>query len=137
MARAGQLKVYAGIHELLTALHTNGHQLAIVTKSPDMVPRAFIKQHNWPIDVVVGYHDVKQRKPDPEGLLIAMAKGNAQPHETYHVGDQAQDTQASRGAGVIAIGATWGIDDHEELRASVPDYLFDDVATLTEFLLAR
>ncbi len=65
MARAAELEVYAGINDLLRELHARDQALAIVTKSPDMVPRAFIKQHKWPIDIVVGYHHVKRRKPDP------------------------------------------------------------------------
>ncbi|NEH46109.1 HAD family hydrolase [Rhizobium leguminosarum] len=137
MASAGKLQVYPGITELLEDLHAKGHKLAIVTKSPDMVPRAFIKQHGWPIDIVVGYHDVKRRKPDPEGLLLAMSKGQAVASKTFHVGDQAQDTEASRGANVTAVGVTWGIDDHADLQSSNPDHLFADVAELRKYFLGE
>ena len=135
MAQAPKLRVYDGIGELLAALHGKGQKLAIVTKSPDMVPKAFIKQHKWPIDIVVGYHQVKKRKPDPEGLLIAMQQAGASPKETFHVGDQPEDTEASRGAGVTAIGSTWGIADAAALKASKPDRIFDAVPELAAFLL--
>lgn len=134
MAQAGQLEVYPGINKLLTDLHARGQTLAIVTKSPDMVPKAFIKQHGWPIDIVVGYHHVKRRKPDPEGLLLAIKKAGANAAETYHVGDQAHDTEASRGANVVAIGVSWGLKDDAELTASKPDFVFSNVAELEEFL---
>lgn len=137
MARAGQLEVYSGITELLGDLHARGHVLAIVTKSPDMVPKAFIRQHRWPIDIVVGYHHVKFRKPNPEGLLLAMSKAGATPDRTYHVGDQVQDTEASRGAKVVAVGVTWGLDSDAELRASRPDVVFDTVAELAAFFLEK
>jgi beta-phosphoglucomutase-like phosphatase (HAD superfamily) len=65
MAQATKLKVYDGVHELLKELHEVGERLAIVTKSPDMVARAFIREHKWPIDIVLGYHQVRARKPDP------------------------------------------------------------------------
>ncbi|NKL24238.1 HAD hydrolase-like protein [Rhizobium leguminosarum] len=74
MAQASKLPVYDGINELIQELHNAGQTIAIVTKSPDMVPKAFIKAHGWPIDIVVGYHHVKNRKPHPEGLLLAMSK---------------------------------------------------------------
>jgi len=135
MAQAPKLRVYDGVTELLAALHAEGQKLAIVTKSPDMVPKAFIKQHKWPIDIVVGYHQVKKRKPDPEGLLLAMKQGGASADETFHVGDQPEDTEASRGAGVVAIGSAWGIADAALLKASKPDHLFDTVAKLKRFLL--
>lgn len=137
MAKAATLPIYPGIHDLLKALHASGKTLAIVTKSPDMVPKYFIRQHHWPIDIVVGYHDVKRRKPDPEGLLLAMTRAGTTPDQTLHVGDQAQDTEAARAAGVMAIGVTWGSADQGELIASAPDHLFHTIAELTEFLQAN
>jgi HAD superfamily hydrolase (TIGR01509 family) len=134
MAQAPQLPVYEGMTALLNELHASGHTLAIVTKSPDMVPKAFIKAHNWPIDIVVGYHQVKNKKPDPEGLLLAMSKAGATPENTYHVGDQPQDTEASRGAGVMALGSAWGCSDTQDLEASNPDEMFANVADLAAFL---
>jgi HAD superfamily hydrolase (TIGR01549 family) len=135
MAQAPKLLVYDGIGELLAELHTNGRKLAIVTKSPDMVPKAFIKQHKWPIDIVVGYHQVRKRKPDPEGLLLAMHQAGASAKETFHVGDQPEDTEASRAAQVGAIGSAWGIANKAALEASKPDRIFDTVTGLRAFLL--
>jgi len=135
MARAAELEIYAGINDLLRKLHARDQALAIVTKSPDMVPRAFIKQHKWPINIVVGHHQVKRRKPDPEGLILAMKKAAASPESTFHVGDQPEDTEASRAASVVAIGSGWGIEDAQALKASAPDHLFMTVSDLREFLL--
>lgn len=135
MSRASGLRVYDGISALIGDLHAAGVVLAIVTKSPDMVARSFIDQHGWPIDIVIGYHQVKRRKPDPEGLLLALERAGATAADSYHVGDQPQDTEASRAAGVQAIGATWGVDDETALRASNPDRMFGSVAELRAFLL--
>ena len=77
MARASGLQVYNGIHELLADLDAKQQTLAIVTKSPDMVPRHFVERHRWPIHIVLGYHQVRRRKPDPEGLLLAMQRAGA------------------------------------------------------------
>lgn len=134
MAQASKLPVYEGITKLLKELHESGHTLAIVTKSPDMVPKAFIKAHSWPIDIVVGYHHVKNRKPHPEGLLLAMSKAGAKPEDTYHVGDQPQDTEASRGAEVVALGSAWGVKDASELIDSKPDAIFRSVDELRGYL---
>ena len=137
MAQASKLPVYDGINELIQELHESGQTIAIVTKSPDMVPKAFIKAHGWPIDIVVGYHHVKNRKPHPEGLLLAMSKAGAAPDDTYHVGDQPQDTEASRGANVTAVGSAWGCTDTSELEASKPDVMFASVAELREYFRAK
>lgn len=134
MAQATKLPVYDGITELLHELHESGQTIAIVTKSPDMVPKAFVKAHGWPINIVVGYHDVKNQKPHPEGLLLAMQKAGASPKTTYHVGDQPQDTEASRGAKVTALGSAWGCLNKSELEISNPDAIFLSVSELKYYL---
>ena len=135
MSRAPELKVYDGVHELLVDLDACGQTLAIVTKSPDMVPRHFVERYRWPIGIVLGYHQVRRRKPDPEALHLAMRKGGANPDRTFHVGDQPEDTEAARAAGVTAIGAGWGLADTGDLEASKPDFLFLCVQELREYFL--
>ncbi|MBW8639035.1 HAD family hydrolase [Hoeflea sp. WL0058] len=137
MASIHELPVYDGIAELLQDLHEAGQTLAIVTKSPDMVPKEFIKLHRWPIDIVVGYHQVIRKKPHPEGLNLAMSKAGASSKDTYHVGDQAQDTEASRNAGVVAIGSAWGCVDIDELIESGPDAIFSSVVELHDYFRAE
>lgn len=136
MDRIDTLEVYDGIDELLRDLHCLGETLAIVTRSPDMLPRAFIERRHWPIEIVLGFHQVRRRKPDPEALLTAMRMGNAAGCGTYHVGDEADDTRASRSANVVAIGAGWGTKDVVALEQSKPDHLFLSVAELHSFLLS-
>jgi phosphoglycolate phosphatase-like HAD superfamily hydrolase len=136
MARAPELKVYPGITALLQELHDRGQKLAIVTKSPDMVAKKFITQHKWPINIVVGYHQVRNKiKPDPEGLILAIRQAGESPETTFHVGDQPEDTDASHAAKVIALGVGWGLTDIEDLKASEPDQLFMSVSDLRAFLL--
>lgn len=136
MALVPELEVYDGVHELLFDLNANGQTLAIVTKSPDMVPRDFVGRYGWPISIVIGYHQVSRRKPNPEALVLAMQEAGAKRHETFHVGDHPEDTEASRRAGVVAIGAGWGSADLRLLRVSNPDHLFTSVQECREFLLA-
>ena len=135
MAQAGELEVYLGISELLRELAARNQTLAIVTNSPDMVPRHFIRQYEWPVDIVLGYHQVSRKKPDPQGLFLAMKKAGANPDNTFHIGDQPEDTEASRAANVNAIGAGWGLADTRSLEASTPDYFFMSIAELRDFLL--
>ena len=136
MDRAPALEVYDGVPELLFDLDASGQTLAIVTKSPDMVPRHFVVRYRWPIDIVIGYHQVARRKPDPEALILAMGEAGAKPGETFHVGDQPEDTEASQRAGIVAIGAGWGSADVGLLKASNPDHLFTSIQECREFLLA-
>ena len=135
MAQAGKLEVYSGITELLKELAARNQTLGIVTNSPDMAPHYLIKQHEWPIEIVLGYHQVSRKKPDPEGLFLAMKRAGANPDNTFHVGDQPEDTEASRAANVTSIGAGWGLVDTRFLQASAPDHFFASVDELRDFLL--
>ena len=138
-ARIGDLRVYDGVHDLLRELHEQGQTLAIVTKSPNMIPLEFIKRYGWPIDtkLVLGHHQIGKPKPHPDGLLKAMKKANAKADNAFHVGDQPEDTQASRAANITAIGAGWGAADTQALKASKPDYFFDTVADMREFFVGK
>ena len=132
--RAKSLSPYPGISELLQGLAEWNQSIAIVTTSPSMVAEGFAARHGWPIDSVIGFHQVSRRKPDPEGLLLALDRSNAEASTSFHVGDRPEDTVASNRAGVVAIGAGWGCEDTEQLRESCPDYLFMSINELHEFL---
>ena len=135
MARISEIEAYSGIEELLFDLHERNQILAIVTKSPSMVPSKFIELNNWPIGIVIGYHQVKrgQHKPKPDALHKAMQKAGVADEKSFHVGDKPEDTQAARAAKVTAIGAGWGLDDTRDLEASAPDYLFTTVSQIRDF----
>ena len=134
MQRVPNLPVFEGISPLIAELHAAGETMAIVTKSPDMVAKAFVAQHGWPIEIIIGYHQVSYRKPHPEGLLRALERAGATAADSFHIGDRPEDTLASDAAGMRALGAAWGIEDATDLHSSNPEEVFDTVSGLHEFL---
>lgn len=52
------------------------------------------------VDHVIGSHDVKNHKPDPEGLLKALEYFGVPKEETLYTGDHLVDAQAAEAAGV-------------------------------------
>ena len=129
-----KLNPCAGIDRLLHSASDLGHSLAIVTQSPGFVPSLFVEKQGWPIQNIVGWHDYRRRKPNPLCLLVAMQREGAKPEHSYHIGDLPSDTEASRRAGIISIGAGWAAVDKEALRKSDPDYFFDTVTELEAFI---
>ena len=125
-----------GIGQLIHSTQTLGYSMAIVTQSPGFVPKSFAKKQNWPIKNIVGWHDYKRRKPDPYCLQVAMQRSMAKPGDSFHIGDLPSDTEASRRAGVKSIGAGWAAADKKALRRSNPDYYFNTVEELHDFIKA-
>lgn len=129
------LEPYEGITNLLESLVAAGQKIAIVTTSPRAVPQRYSDSRKWPVDCIIGFHDTPRRKPYPDSLLLALERCGEEAVGSYHIGDRAQDTEAARAAGIVAIGAGWGSLELEILRQSRPDELFLSVADLRTFLL--
>ena len=66
---------------------------------------------------IVGYEDMREPKPAPEGLLTALTQLGATPDTTLYVGDSVTDAQAAAGAGVAFVGVLSGVTTREELAA--------------------
>jgi len=77
------------------------------------------------IDITITKDDVQLAKPDPEPLLTAVKLLGVEVQETVYIGDSCFDIQASKAAGITAIGVTWGAAKKEELMTFLPDYLVE------------
>jgi HAD superfamily hydrolase (TIGR01549 family) len=82
-------------------------KLGIVTTSPRSYAERLLAYHRLHLPVLVAYHDVAHRKPDPEPILKAAALLDLQPAKCIHVGDQAGDIEAAIRAGAIGVALSW------------------------------
>jgi pyrophosphatase PpaX len=132
-----ELEACAGMEDVLLQLHEQGHRLGVVTaKRRSTVELAFARvpiAHLF--DTVVGGDETQKHKPDPEPLLLAATRMNAQPAESAYVGDSPFDIRAAKAAGMYAIAVTWGrIHDRERLEREEPDAIVDTAEELLEHL---
>jgi HAD superfamily hydrolase (TIGR01509 family) len=116
-----QIPVYEGIHELLQTLQAHNIPIAIVTASRKTFCDRLIAHHNWPIDHLISRQDVRQPKPHPAGIHLALQKLNITPQQAIMIGDHPTDIQAAQAAQVYSIGATWGSQTINELVTAQPD----------------
>jgi pyrophosphatase PpaX len=123
-----ELEAFPGVEDLVETLAAEGRKLGIVTaKGRPTVDLAFavidIEQH---FDVVVTADMTKRHKPDPEPVLTALELLKSKPSETAFVGDSPYDIESGKGAGVFAIGVTWGkIHPPDRLLEAGADVLVD------------
>lgn len=96
--------------EVLSELYNAGYRFAIVTNKGTGKAHYVLKllgiEHLF--DFVIGSDDVKETKPDPEGINEAMKRFNAQIDECLYVGDNDIDYETATNAGVDCMICNWG-----------------------------
>jgi pyrophosphatase PpaX len=115
-----------GVEDVLVRLKDEGRRLGIVTaKRRKTVELAFDQlplEHLF--ETVVGGDETKHHKPDPEPLLLALERLDADADEAAYVGDAPFDVKAAKAAGLFSVSVTWGgIHGRERLEAEEPDAL--------------
>ena len=105
-----ELQICVGMDDVLVALKEQGRKLGIVSaKRRRTVELAFANVAVGHLfDVVVGGDEHEKQKPEPDLLLLALDRLEANPQDAAYVGDSPFDMQAARAAGVCAVGVTWG-----------------------------
>ena len=100
-------QLYPGVTEALSALASDGHQLALCTNKPEGPARHILDAFGLAgfFPVVIGGDSLPQRKPDPAPLLAA-ADGLAGP--VLFVGDSEVDAETALAAQVPFLLFTEG-----------------------------
>jgi phosphoglycolate phosphatase len=104
---------YPGIEALLDELRDV--PTAVLSNKPHewtvAIVRALFPQH--PFTIVLGHRAPALHKPDPSTALEIARALDRSPDRVLFVGDTAIDVETARRAGMIAIGASWGMRPEE------------------------
>jgi HAD superfamily hydrolase (TIGR01549 family) len=118
--------VYGGIPALITRLRGEGIGMALYTGSDGRMTKTTLEltglQELFPI--VVTADDVREGKPDPEGLIRVLELMRANREGALYLGDAVRDIQAAKRASIWSAAALWGFGDPTALRNSEPDFAF-------------
>jgi pyrophosphatase PpaX len=132
-----ELVACAGMEDVLVRLHEEGRRLGVVTaKRRSTVELAFARvplSHLF--ETIVGGDETTRHKPDPEPLLLAAERMDADPAQIAYVGDSPFDIRAAKAAGMHAVAVTWGrIHERDRLEREEPDAVVDTAEELLEHL---
>jgi len=132
-------RVYPGIPSLISGLRNICMNVGIYTGSDARMTKTTLDESGLraAFSVIVTADDVREPKPDPEGLIKAMFMLQAKPEHTLYLGDAVRDVEASKRAGAISAAALWGFGDEKKLRAVHPNYAFSDAAEVLDQLSDR
>ncbi len=117
-------------------LAAGGLRLAILSQKLRLRVAAVLQREGLlsVFDAVLGAEDVPDFKPDPRGLVLALARLGCAPEEGVFVGDTPIDAEAARRACVPFVGVLSGYATAAEFAAYAPLAVLDSVATLPPWL---
>lgn len=127
---------YDGIADLLDVISARGSLVAIVSLKPRRAGERELDITGLRprVNLSVWGDDVKRPKPEPDGVLRAMADLGADPRRTLVIGDSPADIMMGRAAGTRTAAALWGGSSRERLMAELPDLALNLPGDLLEFL---
>lgn len=128
---ADQLKVFAGLPDVLAGLRDRGARLGVLSSnSEENIRRCLaangVEQH---FAFVVGYPKLFGKAKALRRILKAE---KLDPAAVLYVGDEVRDVEAARKAGVAVAAATWGFHAEPTLRAANPDHVVTDPRQLLD-----
>lgn len=137
---ADQSALFPGMDEVLEWLERQQLMWGIVTNKP--------VRYAAPLVEALGLADrcralicpdhVQQRKPDPEGLLMACRQFGCDPATTIYVGDHRRDIEAGRHAGMLTVGCSYGyLQDPLEFDLWGADLVITHARELIDWLAPR
>ncbi|MEO8223559.1 MAG: HAD-IA family hydrolase [Gammaproteobacteria bacterium] len=128
--------LYPGIGATLARLKAAGVRLGICTASRGESFRPLEEAGLLDyFEEIVTAEDVTRRKPDPEGILLCMARMGLRAGETIYIGDTVADIRASRAAGLYAVGVLTGAGSSSLLSEAGAHRILPDLGHLPELLL--
>jgi pyrophosphatase PpaX len=130
-ANQNLVSILPTVKETIDWLKKRGYKIGAVTTGDKLTVNEVLKITRFPIDVVVTSDDVRNVKPNQEGIVLACTKLGVRPYETIMIGDDVFDIQAGKNAGVMkTIGITTGKYDREGLKTANPDHIIDRFSEL-------
>lgn len=136
---AGELvSIFPGIVEMLTALKEAGYRLGIVTSRTRESALRYMEQlgiTSFFYDMV-NCEDTSIHKPNPEPLLLGLAKLGAAAEESVMIGDSPFDIKCANNAGVRSVLVDWRItsDDTSLIADAKADYVVKTPMELVELV---
>ena len=125
------LQAFPTVQETLQLLHTQGRKIGVVTNriinAKDFLRYCGLLDY---IHLVVTPEMIKDPKPSPEGIQLALRHFGVEPAQAVMIGDMPADIHAGRQAGVHTVGVRTS-ERLSDLKASSPDHMIDTISELS------
>ena len=127
-------KLIEGAGEAVADIRQKGYRLGVVSSGNDCRVNREINELGLAgfFEVVICHEQVRNRKPHPEGIEIAMQQLDVAPKLTAYVGDSPEDIEMGKRAGVLTVGVRSSYPTSWKLQATEPDIYLQSLADLSD-----
>ena len=141
MIESGQLPLRPGVHRIMREINREHLLLGVCTTSAERAAQAIVRGAlgDIRIDLVLAGDVVKNKKPDPEIYLLALARTGLDPAACIVFEDSSNGVKAAKGAGmhVVATVNQYTRDEDLSLADIVVSCLGDEGAEQAEVLSSK
>jgi len=130
-------KPYDGIDDMLKMISQYAVTLAVLSNKPETFTKQCV-EHFFPetrFAFVLGHSERFPRKPDPSSAKWLANQLGERNDRIAYVGDTNTDMKTAVGAGLFAIGVTWGFRPESELVAHGANTICNTVSQLQQCIL--
>lgn len=131
--KEAESRIFDGIDKLISKLAKHV-KLAILTNNKSQYAEEVLDKFNLTkfFDTIIGFNDVTEVKPNPEGILKIIHKWNLKTSDVMFIGDMTTDIDAGKAAKVKMVCVASGLAQKETLIEHKPDILVDNTKNLIE-----
>jgi pyrophosphatase PpaX len=133
------IQAFPHVEEVIEQLAEMGVKMGVVTTKQRTTAEMGLRYFGldkW-IGTLVCYQDTTRHKPEPEPVLLAVKRLQADPGRTIMIGDSEYDILAAKQARVSSAGVAWSIKGAEYLERFSPDYIIGDMRDVTAIVQRR
>jgi len=139
VAMADLTVLFPTVELVMRTLSRGGQKLGIVSTKFRYRIEGILQRESLRdlFDVIVGGEDVARHKPDPEGLLRAIAGLRSSPERALYVGDSIIDAETAKRAGVSFVAVLSGVTRRSEFAGYQAIAIIESLSQLPQELLAE
>jgi pyrophosphatase PpaX len=121
-----------GVGETLAFLQKSGYRLGVVTSGsePRVSRELGMSTLNGVVDVVICNEHIVKKKPDPEGLELALQRLSSSPDESAYVGDAPEDIEMGKRGKVLTVGVRSDYPSNSRILNAEPDIYLNKITEL-------
>lgn len=130
-------EVYAGVHEMLTALSSEGKTIVLATSKPEGFAKTILEHFDLAkyFDFVAGASMDESRSKKGQVIAYALESLRITDRSTVvMVGDREHDVMGAKENSLDCIGVLFGYGSREELETAGATYVAEQVGDILRFI---